>query len=134
MKCPYCHLDNDRVIDSRSSDENQAIRRRRECLSCKRRITTYERVEEPAIKVVKKDGVREPFQREKIGRRLEQACWRRPISDAEIETLISGSENDGRAQCEDEIDTGDVGELVMQHLHDLSQVVLVRFASVYREF
>ncbi|MBI3463006.1 MAG: transcriptional repressor NrdR [Planctomycetes bacterium] len=134
MKCPYCHLDNDRVIDSRSSDESQAIRRRRECLSCKRRFTTYERVEEPTIKVVKKDGVREPFQREKIRRGLEKACWKRPISDAQIEGVISAIESDVHAQFETEIDSRELGELVMQHLRELDQVAFVRFASVYREF
>jgi transcriptional repressor NrdR len=134
MKCPYCHLDNDRVIDSRSSDENQAIRRRRECLSCKRRFTTYERVEEPAIKVVKKDGVREPFQRDKIRRGLEKACWKRPVSDSQIESVISAIESDVHAQFEAEIDSRELGELVMQHLRDLDQVAFVRFASVYREF
>jgi transcriptional repressor NrdR len=134
MKCPFCHLDNDRVIDSRSSDESQAIRRRRECLSCKRRFTTYERVEEPAIKVVKKDGVREPFQRDKIRRGLEKACWKRPVSDAQIEAVISAVESDVHAQFETEVESRHLGELVMQHLRDLDQVAFVRFASVYREF
>jgi transcriptional repressor NrdR len=134
MKCPYCHLDNDRVIDSRSSDESQAIRRRRECLSCKRRFTTYERVEEPTIKVVKKDGVREPFQREKIRRGLEKACWKLPISHEQIEGVISAIESDVHAQFEVEVHSRELGELVMQHLGKLDQVAFVRFASVYREF
>ena len=86
MKCPFCRVDNDRVIDSRACQDGFSIRRRRECLSCKRRYTTYERIEEAAIKVVKKDGSRVPFCREKIKRGLERACWKRPISDKDIET------------------------------------------------
>ena len=85
MKCPFCQADNDRVIDSRASQDGFAIRRRRECLDCKRRYTTYERVEGSSIKVIKKDGAREPFDRAKIKRGLEKACWKRPVSDAQLE-------------------------------------------------
>lgn len=134
MKCPYCRKDNDRVIDSRASQDGFAIRRRRECLSCRRRYTTYERIEEQAIKVVKKDGVREPFEREKIRRGLEKACWKRAISDEQMEAVVSAVEGDVYANFDAEIDSRSLGELVMKHLRQLDQVAFVRFASVYREF
>lgn len=134
MKCPFCQSDNDRVIDSRASEDGFAIRRRRECLGCRRRYTTYERVEGASFKVVKKDGVREPYDRTKIKRGLEKACWKRPVSDAQIETVIAGVENDLEARFETEIESRLIGELVMQHLKDLDQVAYVRFASVYRQF
>src|SRR5688500_4687774 len=94
MRCPFCRVDNDKVIDSRGSEDGFTIRRRRECLKCKRRYTTYERVEEMEIKVVKKDGVREPFNRDKIKRGLEKACWKRPISPEQIDNLVSAVEGD----------------------------------------
>jgi len=134
MKCPFCRLDNDRVIDSRASEDGFAIRRRRQCLSCKRRYTTYERIEELTLKVIKKDGVRVPFQRDKIKRGLERACWKRPIRDDQIEHVVSAIESDAYGQFESEIPSRHLGELVMQHLKDLDQVAFVRFASVYREF
>jgi transcriptional repressor NrdR len=134
MRCPYCGRDHDRVSDSRASDDGCAIRRRRECLQCKRRFTTYERVDETGIKVVKKNGVREPFNREKIRLGLEKACWKRPISDEQIDKLVSQVENDIYANTESEIESKRVGELVMQRLAQLDQVAFVRFASVYRQF
>jgi transcriptional repressor NrdR len=134
MKCPYCRLDNDRVIDSRSCQDGFAIRRRRQCLKCKRRYTTYERLEESTIKVVKKDGSRVPFQRDKIKRGLERACWKRPISDHEIEQTVAGIENDVYTSFENEIDSHRLGELVMDHLRNLDEVAFVRFVSVYRQF
>lgn len=134
MKCPFCQSDNDRVIDSRASEDGFAIRRRRECLGCRRRSTTYERVEGASFKVIKKDGVREPYDRPKIKRGLEKACWKRPVSDAQIEAVISAVENDLEARFETEIESRLIGELVMQHLKDLDQVAYVRFASVYRQF
>ena len=134
MKCPYCHSDNDRVIDSRASEDGTAIRRRRQCLSCKRRYTTYERLEEITVKVIKKDGVREPFEREKIKQGLAKACWKRPISDKQSEAMVSAVESDVYENLETEIDSGDIGERVMQQLAKLDQVAFVRFASVYREF
>lgn len=134
MQCPYCRIDNDRVIDSRASDEGFAIRRRRECLGCKRRFTTYERVEEPAIKVVKKDGIRTPFEREKIKQGLMKACWKRPVSDEQIEAIVAEVESDVYANFDNEVSTRYLGELVMKHLRALDQVAFVRFASVYREF
>jgi transcriptional repressor NrdR len=134
MKCPYCQSDNDRVIDSRASEDGFAIRRRRECLGCKQRYTTYERVEASPLKIVKKDGAREPFDRSKIKQGLEKACWKRPISDAQLERILAAVENDLEAQGEAEVESRFVGELVMQHLRDLDQVAYVRFASVYRQF
>lgn len=134
MRCPFCRVDNDRVIDSRASQDGFAIRRRRECLACKRRYTTYEKLEEPALKVVKKDGLRMPFERDKIKRGLEKACYKRPVSDEQIEALVSAIENDVLAEVDSEVETRRLGELVMQRLRELDQVAYVRFASVYREF
>lgn len=134
MKCPYCRVDNDRVIDSRTSQDGLAIRRRRECTGCGRRFTTYERPEETTIKVVKKDGSRVPFEREKIKRGLERACWKRPISSRQIETTTAAIENEIYQQFESEVQSRQVGELVMRYLRDLDEVAFVRFASVYRQF
>lgn len=134
MNCPFCRVDNDRVIDSRASEDGMAIRRRRECLDCKRRFTTYERIEEPAIKVVKKDGTRVPFERDKIKRGLEKACWKRPVSDEQIEAIVNSVQSELMAKFENEVESRWLGELVMQHLRKLDQVAFVRFASVYREF
>jgi transcriptional repressor NrdR len=134
MNCPYCHEDNDRVLDTRPSDDGGAIRRRRECLDCKRRFTTYERIEITTVKIVKKDGAREPFDRQKIKRGLETACWKRPISDAQLESIISEVENELELKFESEVPSRQVGELVMGRLRDLDPVAYVRFASVYRQF
>ena len=134
MRCPFCRSDNDRVIDSRSSDDGFSIRRRRECLGCKRRYSTYERVEELNIKVIKKDQARVPFDRQKIRVGLETACWKRPVSNDQIEAAVSAVEADVYAHHEQEIESRQIGELVMKHLEQLDQVAYVRFASVYREF
>ncbi|TWT88637.1 Transcriptional repressor NrdR [Pseudobythopirellula maris] len=134
MRCPFCRVDNDRVIDSRASQDGSAIRRRRECLSCQRRYTTYERPEEATIKVIKKDGSRAPFSREKIQRGLERACWKRPVSSRQLEQTVTAIENDVFQSFESEIESRELGILVMEHLRDLDQVAFVRFASVYRQF
>lgn len=134
MKCPFCRIDNDRVVDSRTNEDGSTIRRRRECLACRRRYTTYERVEEAVIKVIKKDGGRVPFEREKIRRGLEKACWKRPVSLVQIEQVVSDIERDVYEAFESEIESRQLGELVMRHLRQLDQVAFVRFASVYREF
>jgi len=134
MKCPFCQADNDRVIDSRASEDGFATRRRRECLACKRRYTTYERVERTVMKVVKKDGARVPFDRNKLKLGLEKACWKRPISNARLEAIVSEIENHIEANFDSEVESRYVGELVMQHLRELDQVAYVRFASVYRQF
>lgn len=134
MKCPYCELDNDRVTDSRASEDGGAIRRRRNCLACGRRFTTYERYERTLLKVVKKNQLREPFHREKIRSGLERACWKRPISAEQIQAVVAQIEQEVYDRFEDEIDSGTLGEMVMSKLRDLDQVAFVRFASVYREF
>ena len=134
MQCPFCRHDNDRVIDSRGSEEGFAIRRRRECLHCKRRFTTYERVEEIVLKVVKKNGVREPFLREKLRAGFAKACWKRPISDEQIDAAVSRIESEIYMNYENEIDSNLLGDLAMRQLAQLDQVAFVRFASVYREF
>jgi transcriptional repressor NrdR len=134
MRCPFCDRDNDRVIDSRASEDGTAIRRRRECLKCERRFTTYERYEPSMLKVVKKSKVREPFEREKIRRGLQKACWKRPISDEQINTVVSSIELAVNDRFDYEVDSGTLGEIVMEHLKALDQVAYVRFASVYREF
>ena len=134
MKCPYCRADNDRVLDSRASEDGFAIRRRRECLSCKKRYTTYERLERTSIKVIKKDGSRVPFDRDKLKQGLEKACWKRPISDSRLEEIVAYVENHFEAEFASEVQSRSIGELVMQQLRDLDQVAYVRFASVYRQF
>ena len=134
MKCPFCHIDQDKVTDSRASEDGSAIRRRRECTHCERRYTTYERYEATTLKVVKKNHVRQPFQREKIRLGLQRACWKRPISDEQIETVVSAVERDIFDRNEDEVDSRVIGELVMAALRRLDEVAFVRFASVYRQF
>lgn len=134
MLCPHCNADNDRVIDSRASDDGRAIRRRRYCNQCERRFTTYERVERLTLTVVKKDLVREPFSREKIERGIERACWKRPISNERILELVAQVETDMQADYDSEIPSSVLGRIVMHHLASLDQVAYVRFASVYREF
>ncbi len=134
MKCPFCDDVEDKVVDSRMAKEGEVIRRRRECLSCKRRYTTYERVEETMPVVVKKDGRREPFDRTKIVSGLKKACEKRPISTATIEAVTDRIEKRIQELGETEIDSTAIGEEVMRELSQLDQVAYVRFASVYREF
>ncbi len=133
MRCPYCCHDDTKVIDSRTSADF-TIRRRRECLSCNRRFTTSEKIEELPIKVIKKDGSRVPFHREKIREGLEKACYKRPVSEADIEKLISDVEAEVYENYEREVPSRMIGEHVMERLRKLDQVAFVRFASVYREF
>jgi transcriptional repressor NrdR len=134
MRCPYCGKDHDRVSDSRASEDGASIRRRRECLHCSRRFMTYERVDETGISVVKRNGAREPFSRDKIRLGLAKACWKRPISEEQINNLVSRVESDVFAATESEIESTKVGELVMRRLAEVDQVAYVRFASVYRQF
>ena len=134
MKCPFCDELEDKVVDSRMAKEGEVIRRRRECLGCKRRYTTYERVEEILPMVVKKDGRRETFDRTKILAGLKKACEKRPISTATIETVTDRIEKRIQEMGETEIESRVVGEELMKELHQLDQVAYVRFASVYREF
>ena len=133
MHFPHCTADNDRVLDSRACEDGRSIRRRRYCNHCARRFTTYERVERMSLMVVKKDQVREPFQREKIERGVERACWKRPISSERIRELAAQVENDIQADYDSEIPSSVIGRVVMQQLAGLDQVAYVRFASVYRE-
>ncbi|GDX88892.1 transcriptional repressor NrdR [Nitrospirota bacterium] len=134
MKCPFCNELEDKVVDSRMAKEGEVIRRRRECLVCKRRYTTYERVEEILPVVVKKDGRRESFDRSKVLAGLKKACEKRPISTATIETVTDRIEKRIQEMGETEIESRIVGEELMKELHQLDQVAYVRFASVYREF
>ena len=134
MKCPFCDELEDKVVDSRMAKEGEVIRRRRECLACRRRYTTYERVEEILPMVVKKDGRRESFDRTKILAGLKKACEKRPISTATIEDVTDRIEKRIQEMGETEIESRIVGEELMKELHQLEQVAYVRFASVYREF
>ncbi|HEX5545396.1 MAG TPA: transcriptional regulator NrdR [Nitrospira sp.] len=134
MKCPFCDELEDKVVDSRMAKEGEVIRRRRECLGCKRRYTTYERVEEILPVVVKKDGRRESFDRNKILVGLKKACEKRPISIGTIEAVTDRIEKRVQEMGETELESRVVGEEVMKELHQLDQVAYVRFASVYREF
>jgi transcriptional repressor NrdR len=133
MMCPFCRDGETKVIDSRAS-EQFVIRRRRECLSCERRFTTYEKIEETRLKVIKKDGTRIPFDREKIRAGLEKACYKRPVSEDQIETIICDVEADLYEEFEREVPTRYIGEKVIEALREIDQVAYVRFASVYREF
>jgi len=133
MMCPFCRHDETKVIDSRTS-QDFSIRRRRECLRCERRFTTYEKIEESPLKVIKKDGSRVPFDREKIRAGLEKACYKRPISAETIEQVIADVEADIYENYEREVPSRAIGERVMDALRNIDHVAFVRFASVYREF
>lgn len=133
MMCPYCRHGETKVIDSRTS-QDFVIRRRRECLACARRFTTYEKIEESPIRVIKKDGSRVPFDRDKIAQGLEKACYKRPISPERIEEIISVIERELYENFDREVPSREIGERVMEQLRTLDHVAFVRFASVYREF
>ena len=134
MKCPSCgHLES-KVIDSRSCDEGRSIRRRRECLACQRRFTTYEYVENIPLMVIKKNETREPFDRNKILNGIMRACRKRPVSVEQIEKIVSDIENELQNSLNNEIPTSKIGALVMDKLKEIDDVSYVRFASVYREF
>lgn len=134
MKCPFCAYIDTKVIDSRLGKEGNNIRRRRECVECERRFTTYERVEEMQPLVVKKDGRRQPFERMKILAGIQRACEKRPVSSEAIEKVIDRLEMSLLESGEREIDSSRIGEAVMAALRDLDEVAYVRFASVYRQF
>ena len=134
MRCMYCGYDDSKVVDSRSADEGRAVRRRRECIQCGRRFTTYEKVETRPIMIVKKDGHREPFDPEKIRGGLIKACEKRPAAQARIDALVADVEKELLNLLEPEVSSEKIGELVMQALKELDQVAYVRFASVYRQF
>ena len=134
MKCPYCGHPESKVIDSRPADENASIRRRRECLSCAKRFTTYETVESLPMVVIKKDGSRQSFDRQKVLRGMIRACEKRPVPLAELERIADENEQELQNTIERENRTEDVGEKVMDRLRKVDQVAYVRFASVYRQF
>lgn len=134
MKCPYCRADNDKVVDTRTGEDGLVIRRRRLCQSCRKRFTTYERVEVTNVRVVKKDGSRVPFDRDKLRRGIERACWKRPVSEGQISALIAELETKLENEGEPEIDTRSIGEAVLKFLRAIDDVAYVRFASVYRKF
>ena len=134
MKCPFCLHDEDKVIDSRSSNEGKSVRRRRECTKCKKRFTTYEYVEEVPLMVFKKDGRREGFDRNKIISGILKACEKRPVSVEKVEALVDRVEKELQKSFDKEVKAQVVGELVMDYLHKLDEVAYVRFASVYRQF
>ena len=134
MKCPYCGQPESKVIDSRSTDEGASIRRRRECPKCGKRFTTYEVVDEIPLVVVKKDGRREPFDRNKILTGLLKACEKRPVPVAALEDLVNDVEKELRSGFEREVTSGQIGEMVIERLRNLDEIAYVRFASVYRQF
>ena len=134
MKCPYCGYSESKVIDSRPSDEGASIRRRRECLSCSKRFTTYETVESMPMVVVKKDGSRQSFDRRKVLGGMIRACEKRPVALAELEKIAAEIEQDLQNSMDREISTDAIGEKVMDRLRTIDQVAYVRFASVYRQF
>ena len=134
MKCPYCDNPDTKVIDSRPTEEGYAIRRRRGCDSCGRRFTTYEKVEETILMVVKKDGRREAFDRSKILNGIIKACEKRPVSMAQMEETVNDIEKTISNSMQKEIESYDIGEMVMNRLKEIDEVAYVRFASVYRQF
>ena len=134
MKCPFCNAADTRVIDSRPADDNASIRRRRQCETCGKRFTTYEKLETMPLMIVKKDNSREPYDRSKIEAGIIRSCHKRPVSSEQISNLVDQIENALFAKEEREISSSVIGELVMEKLKDLDQVAYVRFASVYREF
>ena len=134
MKCPYCGEENTKVIDSRPAEENNAIRRRRQCLKCEKRFTTYEKVENIPLIVIKKDDIREPYDRGKIEAGIVRSCHKRPVSYEQIVSAVEDVENKIFNMEKKEISSRVIGEIVMERLKELDQVAYVRFASVYREF
>ena len=134
MKCPYCEYLDSKVIDSRPTDEGQAIRRRRECIKCGKRFTTYEKIEEIPIMVVKKDGNRQSYNRNKLLNGIIKSCEKRPVSINTIEAIVDDIEKNLSNSLEKEVTSIEIGEMVMNKLKDVDEVSYVRFASVYRQF
>ncbi len=134
MKCPYCDYAGTKVLDSRPANDNKSIRRRRECEKCTRRFTTFEMVEETPFIVIKKDGSREEFSRDKILRGLIRACEKRPVPVEMLEVIVSEVEKEVRTTAQAEVESREIGELVMSQLYPVDEVAYVRFASVYRQF
>lgn len=134
MICPFCKTDSDKVVDSRPADDGFAVRRRRECLACGKRYTTYERVGEVPLRVIKKDGSRVPFDRAKLLAGILKACEKRPVPTNVLERIIDGVEFEACKMADNEIPSRSIGEMVMAGLRDIDHVAYVRFASVYRDF
>lgn len=134
MKCPFCGLDTDKVVDSRSAKNGESIRRRRECLNCNQRFTTYEYIEDVSLNVIKADGSREPFDRKKLLRGIAISCAKRPIPTDKLDEIVDDITRQIESRGEREVSSHDIGELVMARLKDLDEVAYVRFASVYRNF
>lgn len=135
MRCPFCGQDNDKVVDSRGSEGGSAVRRRRECLACQRRYTTYERAEDgPSIMVVKKDGSRVPYDRQKVFAGLQRACFKRPVGEDDLLKIVAAAEDDIFRNFEKEVPSKYIGDVVSRHLRDIDHIAYIRFASVYRQF
>lgn len=134
MRCPFCGYLEDKVLDTRSTDEGSVIRRRRECLKCQKRFTTYEKIENVPLVVIKKDGTRESFDRQKLLNGLIKACQKRPVTMSQLEKMVDDIEAGFQNSFEKEVTSVKIGEMVMQKLKDIDEVAYVRFASVYREF
>lgn len=134
MKCPFCNTPDTKVIDSRPADDNASIRRRRQCIKCNKRFTTYEKLETMPLMVIKKDSTREPYDRSKIESGIIRSCHKRSVSPVDVENIVNDIENKIFSLEDREIPTTVIGEMVMDRLKDLDEVAYVRFASVYREF
>jgi transcriptional repressor NrdR len=134
MKCPFCENIEDKVLESRETDDGKAVRRRRECGSCRGRFTSYERVEEKPVMVIKRDGRREQFNREKVLSGILRACEKRPVSLESIDNLVDEIEKEIHREAGREVMSSKIGELVMEKLHDMDKIAYIRFASVYRKF
>ncbi|MDR0330459.1 MAG: transcriptional regulator NrdR [Chitinispirillales bacterium] len=134
MRCPYCSHEEDKVVDSRTSKEGRAVRRRRECLDCGRRFTTYEYIENISLTIIKSDQRREPYERQKLMQGITAACKKRPISVKKIESIVDKIETSVEKLSKSEVPSAEIGKLVMAELYELDEVAYVRFASVYRKF
>jgi transcriptional repressor NrdR len=135
MQCPYCGQDHDKVVDSRSSEGGRAVRRRRECLDCEQRFTTYERPEEVIkLNVLKKDGTRVPYDRQKVIDGLQKACFKRPVTDEQLLTIIASAEEDMLVSFDKDVPSKFIGDIVSAQLRKVDKIAYVRFASVYRNF
>ncbi len=134
MRCPFCRKDNDKVVDSRGGEDSTVIRRRRECLECERRFTTYERIEDNPLRVIKKDGRRVPYDRDRVHKGVERACWNLAVSAEQIDKMVTRIETEAFEKFDREVPSSYLGELVMHELRKTNQVAYVRFASVYKQF
>ena len=134
MRCPYCSAEEDKVVDSRTAEDGRAIRRRRECLGCGRRYTTFERAEEVPLLILKRNGVEEPFMREKVTEGIRRASKNRPVTDAEIEAVVDDVEESMRLDGRRPVPSAEIGREILERLRDLDDVAYLRFASVYKDF